>query len=67
MCMSTSMFKFLDICNYISLGTSYEKWVKAYGGKLSESCLPYEWFDYASKLDYEDLPPYRFLFSKLKN
>lgn len=39
------MFKFLDICNYISLGTSYEKLVKMYGAKLSKWWLSYEWLD----------------------
>ena len=26
-----SEFKFLDVINYLSPGTSYDKWVKAYG------------------------------------
>lgn len=59
--MTTPMFKYLDICNYISPGTAYEKWVKTYGAKLSKSWLPYDWFDCA------DLPSCRCWFSKLKN
>ena len=47
--MTTPKFKFLDICNYISPGTAYEKWVKTYGAKLFKSWLPYEWFDCADK------------------
>ena len=57
---------FLDIINYLGLGTSYEKWVKTYGSSQTKSWLPYEWFDCADKLDYDGLPPYRCWFSKLK-
>ena len=31
MFMSTTEFKFLDLMNYLGPGTSYNKWVKAYG------------------------------------
>ena len=65
--MSTPNFKFLDILNYLGLGTSYEKWVKTYGSSQTKSWLPYEWFDREEKLDYERLPPYRCWYSKLKN
>ena len=65
--MRTSKFNFLDVTNYLSPGTSYDKWVKTYGVKQTKSWLPYEWFDSAAKLDYEGLPPYRCWFSKLKN
>ncbi|KAL9959464.1 hypothetical protein ACROYT_G032790 [Oculina patagonica] len=48
-------------------GTSYEKWVKAYGCELKKSWFPYEWFDSSEKLDYPGLPDYQAWFSKLKN
>ena len=67
MFMKTSKFNFLDVTNYLSPGTSYDKWVKTYGVKQTKSWLPYQWFDSAAKLDYEGLPPYRCWFSKLKN
>lgn len=68
MYMSTQMFKFLDICNYISPGTSCEKWVKTCGGQaLKIMAAAIEWFDCANKLDYDGLPPYHCWFSKLKN
>ena len=67
MFMFTPTFKFLDICNCVSPGTSNEKWVKTYGVKLSKSWLPYEWFDCTVKLDYDGLPLYHCSFSKLKN
>ena len=67
MFMSTENFKFLDISNYSSPGTSYEKWVKTYGTTQPKSWLPYEWFTNAEKLDYDGLPLYRNWFSRLKN
>ena len=67
MFMKTSKFNFLDVTNYLSPGTPYDKWVKMYGAKQTKSWLPYEWFDSAAKLDHEGLPPYRCWFSKLKN
>ena len=66
MFMSTSDFKFLDIINYLAPGTSYEKWVKAYGCEKGKSWLPYEWFDSQEKLDFEGLPEYEHWYSKLK-
>ena len=63
----TSQFNFLDVTNYLSPGTPYDKWVKTYGAKQTKSWLPYEWFDSAAKLDYKGLPPYRCWFSQLKN
>ncbi|XP_078347123.1 uncharacterized protein LOC144632369 [Oculina patagonica] len=48
-------------------GTSYEKWVKAYGCEATKSWFPYEWFDSPEKLDYPGLPDYLAWYSKLKN
>jgi len=59
-------FRFLDIINYLGSGTSYEKWVKAYGCKAVKSWFPYEWFDTPEKLDYPGLPDYPEWYSKLK-
>lgn len=52
MFMKTNGFRFIDIINYLGRGTSYEKWVKAYGCSVQKSWLPYEWFDIAEKLNY---------------
>ena len=38
-------FRFLDIINYLGPGTSYKKWVKAYGCKTVKSWFLYEWFN----------------------
>jgi len=59
-------FRFLDIINYLGPGTSYDKWVKAYGCKTVKSWFPYEWFDTPEKLDYPGLPKYEEWYSKLK-
>jgi len=45
MFMETKGFCFVDIINYLSWGTSYKKWVKAYGCSAQKSGFPYEWFD----------------------
>ena len=58
MVLLTWGFRFLDIINYFGPGTSYEKWVRAYGCKTVKSWFPYEWFDNPGKLDYPGLPDY---------
>ena len=58
--------RFLDIINYLGPGTSYDKWVKAYGCKSVKSWFPYEWFDTPEKLDFPGLPEYEAWYSKLK-
>ena len=67
MYMNTPQFKFLDITNYLSPGTTYDKWVKTYRAKQTKSWLPYELFDSADKLDYKGLPPYWCWYSQLRN
>lgn len=47
MFMKTNGFPFVDIINSIRPGTSYEKWVKAYGCSVQKSWFPYKWFDTA--------------------
>ena len=58
MFMITPELRFLDVMNYLGPGTSYDKWVKAYGCTLIKSFLPYEWFDSSEKLKYPGLPDY---------
>jgi len=54
----TSEFQFLDVMNYLGPGTSYDKWIKAYGCKQTKSWFPYEWFDSPNKLDHTGLHDY---------
>ena len=55
--MYMSTLTFLEICSYITPGTSHDKWVKTYGAKLSKLWFPYEFFDTAEKLDFSGLSP----------
>jgi len=59
----TPEFEFLDVINYLGPGTSYDKWVKAYGCKQTKSWFPYEWFDSPDKLAYQGLPGIRVVFA----
>jgi len=58
--------RFFDIINYLGPGTSYDKWMQAYGCKAVKSWFPYEWFDVPEKLNYPGLPEYEAWYSKLK-
>ena len=58
MFLLTPHFRFLDVMNYLGPGTSYNKWVKAYGCKLQKSWFPYEWFNNPDKLQHPGLPDY---------
>jgi len=59
-------FRFVGIINYLRPGTSYEKWVKAYGCSAQKSGFPYEWFDSPEKLNYPRLPDYLAWYSRLR-
>lgn len=56
-CIATPRFRFLDMNQFIAPGTSYAKFLKAYGVKEGKGFFPYEWFDNIEKLDYPSLPP----------
>ena len=66
MFMKTNGFRVVDIIKYLGRGTSYDKWVKAYGCSVQKSWLPYEWFDSPEKLNYPGLPDYPEWYSRLK-
>ena len=67
MCLSTDTLKFLDICNYLAPGVSYDKYLKAYGCELGKGHFPYEYMDNLRKLDDQALPIQTAFFSQLKN
>ena len=67
MCLSTDKLKFVDICNYLAPGVSYDKYLKAYGCELQKGHFPYEYMDDLQKLEDRVLPPQSALFSRLKN
>lgn len=55
-CIATSRFRFLDMSQFIAPGTSYAKFLKAYGVEEEKGFFPYEWFDSIEKLNYPKLP-----------
>ena len=59
MCLSTDQLKFVDICNYLAPGVSYDKYLRAYGCELQKLNI---W-----KLEDRVLPPQSAFFSQLKN
>ena len=67
MCFSTNKLKFVDICNYLAPGFSYDKYLKAYGCDLQKCHFPYEYMDGIEKLEDRALPPQAAFFSRLKN
>ena len=67
MCLSTDKLKFVDICNYLAPGVSYDKYLKAYGCELEKGHFPYEYMDDLQKLEDRVLPPQSAFFSRLKN
>ena len=67
MCFSTNKLKFVDICNYLAPGFSYDKYLKAYGCDLQKGNFPYEYMDGIEKLEDRALPPQAAFFSRLKN
>ena len=66
-CLSTDKLKFVDICNYLAPGVSYDKYLKAYGCELQKGHFPYEYMDDLQKLEDHVLPPQSVFFSRLKN
>ena len=67
MCLSTDKLKFLDMTNYIDPGFSYDKYLKAYGSKITKGFFPYEYMDCLEKLDDTALPAKEAFFIQLKS
>ena len=64
--IGTPHMKFLDISNYLAVGCSYEKFLKAYGCNIPKGVFPYEWFDSLEKLDCISLPEMEDFYSTMK-
>ena len=58
---------FCDITSYLSAGTSYDKYLKAFEVAEEKLFFPYNWVNDLDKLDYEGLPPRDAWFNKLTN
>jgi hypothetical protein len=65
--ISTENFLFLDVSNYLAVGTSYDQFVRAYGANVHKTYFPYEYFDSLDKLTSDVFPPYESFHSTLKN
>ena len=64
-CLSTDKLKFVDICNYLAPGFSYDKYLKAYGCAQQKGHFPYEYINDMCKLEDRALPPQSAFFSRL--
>ncbi|MES9993656.1 MAG: C2H2-type zinc finger protein, partial [Candidatus Thiodiazotropha sp.] len=65
-CIATDKLKFLDMSQYLAVGSSYAGFLKAYQVSGSKGHFPYEWFDSTEKLDYPSLPAHDCFYSDLK-
>ena len=65
-CICTPEFRFLDICQYMQPGVSYDRFLKAYHTDMVKGYFPYEWLDSVDKLDHPELPEYDSFYSSLK-
>ena len=66
LCISNRTFKFLDIQQYLSQGTSYDSFLKGFQAGASKGFLCYEYLDSFEKLNETRLPDYSHFYSSLK-
>ncbi|XP_033729711.1 uncharacterized protein LOC117318893 [Pecten maximus] len=67
LCISNALLKVLDISQFLSPGTSYSKFLKAYDVHETKGFFPYEYLTTTTdKLDETALPPHSEFYSKLK-
>ena len=66
MFLTTPKLKFLDVCNYLAPGLSYDGWCKANGCALEKLSFPYEWLDSYEKLNHPGPVPKVSFYSSLK-
>jgi len=65
-CVETSTLRFVDVCNFIAPGYSYDKYLRAFGCDANKGYFPYEWMDRLSKLAATELPPREAFYSSLR-
>ena len=65
-CVQTDKFKFLDMLNYLTPGTSYDRYLKAYGISTQKGFFPYEYVSDLEQLKETSLPPHQAFYSRLK-
>ena len=64
--LTTTMFNFLDIENFLAPEMSYEKWCNSLECKLEKLVFPYEWLTSYEKLSHEGPVAYKHFYSSLK-
>ena len=65
--VATKQLVFLDVCNFISAGTSYSKWLKSWEVQENKGFWPYERFTSLEFLDQTFLPPREDFHNNLKD
>ena len=65
-CISNGTFKFLDITQYLSPGTSYANFLRSFDVEERKGFFPYEYVTCKSKLQERTLPPIKDWWSSLK-
>lgn len=67
MCINTSEFKIINMCNFLAPGTTYRDFLKAYNdNNIEKGYFCYDFLDSAEKLNFDRLPPYEAFYSDLK-
>ena len=66
-CIANENFKFLDVLNFLAAGSSYAKFLKAFGVEQAKGMFCYEYFDSPDKLEETSLPPHEAFYSELKD
>ena len=65
-CVTNSLFRFLDVKLFLAPGISYDSFLKSYKCKVRKSHFPYEYMTSFEKLQEPHLPPYESFESSLK-
>ena len=64
--VQTDKFKFLDMLNYLTPGTFYDRYLEAYGISTQKGFFPYEYVSDLEQLKETSLPPHQAFYSRLK-
>jgi G:T-mismatch repair DNA endonuclease (very short patch repair protein) len=57
-CVQTEKFRFLDMMNYVTPGTSYAKYLQTFGAGCAKGFFPYDYVTDLDKLNETSLPPH---------
>ena len=65
-CIQTDRFKFLDMMNYLTPGTSYAKYLRTFEVSSQKGFFPYDYITSLDKLQETSLPPHAAFYNRLK-